>query len=117
VERPLLERPVGHIHHAIPLREAPLRDDVPFYASVEPPSSQHRLSRKSAAHLTEPQSVLGVPQTGHLQRNSPKNVLGVLQTGHLQHSGRKKTGHIRQRENLEQESREGVAEAEGRMMK
>ena len=48
VERPLLERPVGHIHHAIPLREAPLRDDVPFYAPVEHPSSQHRLPSEKA---------------------------------------------------------------------
>ena len=85
VERPLLERPVEHILHAIPPREAPLRDKVPFYASVEPPSSQHRLSRKSAAHLTEPKSALGVPVSGHLQRKCPKNALGVLQTGHLQH--------------------------------
>ena len=85
VERPLLERPVGHIHHATPLREAPLRDEVPFYAPVEHPSSQHRLLRKSAAHLTEPKSALGVPVSGHLQRKCPKNALGVLQTGHLQH--------------------------------
>ena len=48
VESPLLERPVGHIRHAIPPREAPLRDKVPFYASVEPPSSQHRLSSEKA---------------------------------------------------------------------
>ena len=105
VEQHQLERPVEHILHAIPPREAPLRDEVPFYASIEPPSSQHRLSRKSAAHLIEPKSALGVPQTGHLQRKSPKNALGVRQTGHLQHPGGKKSGHIRQRE--------GIAEAEG----
>ena len=34
-----------HIHHAIPLHEAPLRDGVPFYYTVEHPSSQHRLRK------------------------------------------------------------------------
>jgi len=37
--------------------------------------------------------------------------------GTLAAPGRKKTGHIRQRESLEQESCEGIEEAEGRMMK
>ena len=64
---------------------------------------------KNPAFLIEPQSALGVPQTGHLQRKSPKNALGVRQTGHLQHPGGKKSDHIRQRE--------GIAEAEGRMMR
>ncbi len=72
VERPLLERPVEHILHAIPSREAPLRGEVPFYASIEPPSSQHRLSRKSAAHLTEPKSALGVPLNGTLAAEKPE---------------------------------------------
>ena len=53
VEYPLPERPVRHIHHAIPLREAPLRDEVLFYAPVEPPESQHCLRKKGRMRGTE----------------------------------------------------------------
>ena len=48
VMAPFIEGPVVPMRHAIPLREPPLRDEVPFYARLAVPSSQHCLSKRKS---------------------------------------------------------------------